>query len=61
MKEYIETGKIVTTHGVRGEVKAEPWCDEPAFLEKRKRIHLGTVGNLVEVESGRVHKGMVLL
>ena len=61
MKEYIETGKIVTTHGVRGEVKAEPWCDEPAFLAKRKRLHLGTVGNLVEVESGRVHKGMVLL
>ncbi|PWM35011.1 MAG: 16S rRNA processing protein RimM [Clostridiales bacterium] len=61
MKEYIEAGKIVTTHGVRGEVKAEPWCDEPAFLAGRKRLHLGTVGNPVEVESGRVHKGMVLL
>ena len=31
-KEYIEAGKIVTTHGVRGEVKVEPWCDGPEFF-----------------------------
>lgn len=31
-KEYLECGKIVTTHGVRGEVKVQPWCDGPEFL-----------------------------
>ena len=31
-KEYIEAGKIVTTHGIKGEVKVQPWCDSPDFL-----------------------------
>ena len=25
--EYLEAGKIVNTHGVRGDVKSECWCD----------------------------------
>ena len=24
---YIEVGQIVNTHGVRGELKVQPWCD----------------------------------
>ena len=31
-KELIETGEIVNTHGIRGEVKINPWCDAPEFL-----------------------------
>ena len=31
-KQYLEAGKIVNTHGVRGEVKIQPWSDSPAFL-----------------------------
>lgn len=27
--ELIETGKIVNTHGVRGELKVVPWADDP--------------------------------
>ena len=26
-KKYIETGKIVGTHGVRGEMRVQAWCD----------------------------------
>lgn len=29
---YIEAGKIVTTHGVRGEVKVLSWLDSPEML-----------------------------
>ncbi|MBR6708737.1 MAG: 16S rRNA processing protein RimM [Clostridia bacterium] len=29
---YLECGKIVNTHGVRGTVKLESWCDSPAIL-----------------------------
>ena len=29
---YLQTGKIVSTHGVRGEVKLLPWADGPEFL-----------------------------
>ena len=30
--QYLEAGQIVTTHGVRGEVKVLPWADGPDFL-----------------------------
>ena len=28
-KEYLEAGKIVGVHGLKGEVKIDPWCDGP--------------------------------
>lgn len=31
--KYIETGKIVATHGIKGDVKIYPWTDYPEFLE----------------------------
>ena len=27
--EQVEVGQIVNTHGVRGEMKVQPWCDTP--------------------------------
>lgn len=30
--QYIKAGEIVTTHGVRGEVKVMPWLDSPEDL-----------------------------
>ena len=30
--EIIETGKIVGTHGVRGELKLQSWADSPNIL-----------------------------
>ena len=38
--KYLETGKIVSTHGVRGEVKVLPWADSPDFLTKFKTFYL---------------------
>ena len=34
--EFIETGKIVGTHGVKGEMRLEPWMDSPEALKKIK-------------------------
>ena len=39
-KKYLECGKIVNTHGVKGAVKLESWCNTPADLAKLKRIFL---------------------
>ena len=39
-KTYLETGKIVSTHGVKGEVKVLPWADSPEFLLKFKTFYL---------------------
>ena len=33
MQEYLEAGKIVSTHGVRGEMKLELWGDDVSLLK----------------------------
>lgn len=58
-KEFLEVGKIVNTHGVRGEVKLQPWADSPDFLLKFKTLYLD--GKPVKVRAARVHKTMVIL
>ncbi len=37
-KEFLECGKILSPHGVRGVVKIESWCDTPKILAAQKRI-----------------------
>ena len=36
IKEYLEIGQIVSTHGIRGEVRINPWCNGPEFVKKFK-------------------------
>lgn len=61
-KEFLEIGKIVGTHGVRGELRVEPWCDAPSFLTKRKTLYWDAAGTRpVRVRSARAHKTLVLL
>lgn len=31
MKQYLEIGKIVNVHGLRGDMKVVPWCDDPGI------------------------------
>ncbi len=53
MPKLLEAGKIVNTHGIRGEVKILPWCDSPAFLCSFDVLYLD--GAPVAVRSARVH------
>ena len=39
-KEYLECGKVVAAHGVRGLVKVEHWCDSAKVFAKQKRVFL---------------------
>ena len=34
-KKYLECGKIVNTHGVKGAVKLESWCNSPYDLAEK--------------------------
>ena len=52
--QFLEAGEIVTTHGVRGEVKVLPWADGPEFLLDFTRVRIG--GADYNVESCRVQK-----
>lgn len=58
-KQFLECGKIVNTHGVKGEVKIQPWCDSPDFLKKFKTLYIGS--DAYKVISARVHKECVIV
>lgn len=52
--QYIEAGEIVTTHGVRGEVKVLCWLDDPEMLCEFDRCIID--GKEMIMESVRVQK-----
>ena len=37
---YLECGKVMGPHGVRGVLKVESWCDTPKVLASQKRVFL---------------------
>lgn len=57
--QFLEAGEIVTTHGVRGEMKVLPWADGPDFLLDFDRVRIG--GTDYKVESCRIQKTCNLL
>ena len=61
LKQFLEVGKIVTTHGVRGEVKVEPWCDSPDFLSEFETLYLDKGATAIQVERARSYKNMAYL
>ena len=52
--QFIEAGEIVTTHGIRGEVKVLTWLDSPELLCEFDRCRIG--GKDYTMESVRVQK-----
>ena len=52
--QFVEAGEIVTTHGVKGEVKVMPWVDGPEILCEFDRCRIA--GKEYEIESCRVQK-----
>ena len=57
--QFIEAGEIVTTHGVKGEVKVLPWVDGPEILCEFDRCRIA--GKEYEIQSCRVQKGCNLV
>ena len=52
--QYVDAGEIVTTHGVRGEVKVLTWLDDPEMLCEFDRCRID--GREVIMEQVRVQK-----
>jgi len=52
--QFIEAGEIVTTHGVRGEVKVLTWLDSPELLCEFDRCRID--GREYKMETVRVQK-----
>lgn len=59
-KQFLDTGKIVGTHGIKGELRIEPWCDSPEFLCAFKRLYLDENGETYVDVKSRPHKNIVL-
>ena len=41
MREYLEIGKIVSTHGLHGEFNVDLWCDSVKFAAQFSTMYLG--------------------
>ena len=52
--QFVEAGEIVTTHGVKGEVKVLPWLDSPEDLCDFDRCRID--GKEFEIQQCRVQK-----
>ncbi|MDD3692287.1 MAG: ribosome maturation factor RimM [Oscillospiraceae bacterium] len=59
-KQYLEAGQIVGTHGIRGEVRVDSWCDSPQILEKLTVLYFDEGRSAVNVKC-RAHKNNIAL
>lgn len=61
-RQYLELGQIVGTHGVRGEMRVQPWCDGPGFFQQFHTLYFSGEGKgASRVLSSRPHGNVMLL
>mgnify|MGYP002539641094 CR=1 FL=1 len=53
-QDMLEIGKVVNTHGIRGEIKIQPWCDDPTIYDHLEYIYIN--GRRYEIIRNRLHK-----
>lgn len=62
IKDFLELGQIVSTHGIRGEIRLNPWCDAPEFAKKFKTLYFDGMGKTpVAVKASRPHGNIVIM
>ena len=61
-QKYIECGKIVNTHGCRGAIKAESWCNTEDDLAELDRIFVRSGENYTQydVQKASIFKQFVI-
>jgi len=61
-KDYLELGQKVGTHGIRGEIRINPWCDSPDFVKGFRTVYFDDKGQKeIKVVSGRPHGNIILM
>lgn len=63
--KYLVVGKIVTTHGIKGEVKIKVETDDLSRFEKGNKLYLGidekNIKQEIIIDNVRYQKNMILL
>ena len=59
-KDFLEIGKIVGVHGIKGIMRVQPWCDDASFFCSFKRFYLNNNTEL-QVEISKPHGNVMLL
>lgn len=60
-KKFLQVGRIVGTHGIKGELKLENWTDSPDWLKKIKKLYFDNGAKDAGLKSSRVHKNLLLI
>ncbi len=62
LKQYIHQGRILNTHGTRGELKTEIWCDDLTDFLKMRAVFLDPEGKTeLKIASSRSAGRFVLI
>lgn len=59
-KDFLEIGKIVGTHGVRGMIRIQPWSDNGDFLTEFKNFYLENGKTKIEMNKITPHGNVVI-
>ena len=59
--EYIKVGRIINTHGIRGELKVFPLTDNLDRFDDLKIVYIGNNKEKVEIEQVKYHKGLAII
>ena len=62
MKQFLEVGKLNNTHGIKGELKMQLWCDDINYLKQFKTLYFDDNGQKsVNVLSVRPQKNLAII
>lgn len=59
-KQFLEIGQVVNTHGLKGEMRVDPWCDNPQFLCSFNTLYLKN-GDKWKITQSRPHKNVAII
>lgn len=59
--DYIKVGKIITSHGIKGEVKVFPLTDDIKRFSQLKTAYIGEKKLKVQLEGAKYYKNLAIL
>lgn len=61
LQQFLEIGEAVSTHGIAGELRVQPWCDSAEVFCSLKTLYLDAAGTEKVKVKSRPHGRIVLV